>query len=390
MRTFALVFLLVFCASSTCIYCQEQIATTILLRNPSFEDMPRNSMVPIGWTDCGWPSETPPDIQPDPLNQFRVTMAAQNGNTYIGMVVRDNDTWERIGQELSEPMIGGLCYSFRIHLARSRVYLSQSRVTHQAANYVTPTKLRIHGGYDLCDRKEIIGETELVSNYDWKEYLLKLQPSEDYTHLVFEVFYRTPVLIPYNGNLLMDNASPLRPISCDEPLSDEPVVLINEQQGLKPEPVIRNVDTNTKTPEPIKPQKPEVKKYRLGETETELIVDAIFQINNIRFKANSADIDPISEMALDEIVGFLNQNPDVSIEVGGHASSQATPQFARELSTNRAKSVVEYLRINGIATNRIYPKGYGNSRRVCNEPTDECQRKNQRVEVKILSLKQNN
>lgn len=390
MRTFALVFLLVCCASWTDIHSQAQTATTILLRNPSFEDMPRNSMPPVGWIDCGWPGETPPDIQPDPLNQFRVTMAAQDGNTYLGMVVRDNDTWERVGQELSEPMVGGQCYSFSIHLARSRVYLSQSRINHQPANYVTPTKLRIHAGYDLCDRKEIIGETDLVSNYDWEEYLLKLHPSEDYTHLVFEVFYRTPILLPYNGNLLLDNASPIRPIDCDEPLGKDPSVLIAFNQPDKPEPTIRKVNTNTKTPEASVSPKPEPKKYKLGETVAELSVDAVFQINNIRFKANSADIDPVSEMALDEIVGFLNQNPDVSIEVGGHASSQATPQFARELSTNRAESVVEYLRLNGIATNRIYPKGYGNTRRVCNDATAECQRRNQRVEVKILSIKKSN
>lgn len=387
MRTLALVFLLASVTTLPQLLGQDQTASTILLRNPSFEDMPRNSMVPIGWTDCGWPTETPPDIQPDPLNQFRVTMPAQEGNTYVGMVVRDNDTWERIGQELSKPLLGGQCYSFRIHLARSRVYLSQSRITHQAANYVTPTKLRIHGGYDLCDRKEIIGETDLVANYDWEEYLLKLQPSEDYTHLVFEVFYRTPVLIPYNGNLLLDNASPLRPINCNEPLSaDNPLVLIEPKEPEKPEPVVRNVDTSTKTPVSPTPPKPEAKKYKLGETVAELSVDAVFQINNIRFKANSADIDPVSEMALDEIVGFLNQNPDVAIEVGGHASSQATPQFARELSTNRAKSVVEYLRMHGVATNRLYPKGYGNTRRVCNEASAECQRRNQRVEVKILSI----
>ncbi len=386
MRSLALVFILSCCTALPSLWGQQREATTIVLRNPSFEDMPRNSMPPIGWVDCGWVTETAPDVQPDPMNQFRVTMAAQDGNTYLGMVVRDNDTWERVGQELSEPLVGGQCYAFRIHLARSRVYLSQSRITNQPANYVTPTKLRIHAGYDLCDRREIIGETDLVTNYDWQEYKLKLSPTKDYTHLVFEVFYRTPVLLPYNGNLLLDNASPLRPIECDKAIDEVPTVLIADNTNTKPEPVVRKIDTATKTPEPMQPIAPEAKKIKLGQTVAAVTVNTVFQINDITFRANSADIEPISEMALDEIVGFLNQNPSVAVEIGGYASSQATPQFAREISVARAEKVVEYLRLHGISTKRLYPKGYGNTRRLCNEATAECQRRNQRVEVKILSL----
>ena len=68
--------------------------SVIKLLNPSFEDIPRNSRAPMGWTNCGFPAETPPDVHPDPMNQFQVGMTPQNGSTYLGMVVRDNDTWE--------------------------------------------------------------------------------------------------------------------------------------------------------------------------------------------------------------------------------------------------------------------------------------------------------
>ena len=95
----------------------------IRLTNPSFEDMPRHSQAPIGWKDCGFPSESPPDIQPDPLGQFQVSKAAYHGGTYLGMVVRDNDTWERVSQKLSSPIQNGVCYSFSLLSSRIGVYI---------------------------------------------------------------------------------------------------------------------------------------------------------------------------------------------------------------------------------------------------------------------------
>lgn len=75
---------------------------TIQLTNPSFEDVPRHSRVPRGWYDCGFPGESAPDTQPDPT--FQVNKAAADGETYLGLVVRDNDTWESISQKLTRPV----------------------------------------------------------------------------------------------------------------------------------------------------------------------------------------------------------------------------------------------------------------------------------------------
>ncbi|MEM9834900.1 MAG: OmpA family protein [Bacteroidota bacterium] len=363
-------------------------ATPIQLRNPSFEDMPRNSMPPIGWTDCGWTTETAPDVQPDPLNQFRVTMQAQDGNTYLGMVVRDNDTWERVGQELNEPMMAGQCYAFRIQLARSRVYLSQSRIDNRPANYVTPARLRIWGGYDLCDRNSIIGETGLISNFNWQEYKLKLKPQEDFSHIILEVFYRSPTLIPYNGNLLLDNASPLVPMDCEEEIPPS-VVMIDEPPLIEPAPesiTKKGVESSGPTENPTPEPEPAIKTYKLGETEAKIALNTVFQVPEITFKSNSAEIALNSRRALEDIIGFLRTNPEVFVEIGGHASSQAGDLYAKQISLSRAKAVVKYLEQNGIDSNRLTPFGYGKQRRLCMEKTDACRRRNQRVEVKIIQL----
>jgi outer membrane protein OmpA-like peptidoglycan-associated protein len=368
----------------------------IFLRNPSFEDMPRNSSPPRGWTDCGGHGETPPDVHPDPEFLFKVGMAAQHENTFLGMVTRDTETYESVGQQLSSPLKAGQCYRFDIQLARSRVYLSMSRVTRQPTNYVTPIKLRVFGGYSVCDLGQLLGESELVDNYDWENYSIKLSPEDDFTHIVLEAYYKQPSLLPYNGNILLDNAQPLRPIDCDDVfamIAGKPFVGSPEQQPTDPDegiittPVIPRGGNRPNPPPPVLNTPPKEPTVRLGKTEAILKEGQIFSIEKISFKANSAELEDESEEALEEIVGFMQQNESVIVEIGGHASRMATNKYADQLSTNRAKTVVSYLMSRRIEIKRLLPKGYGNNRPVCFEGTKECNRQNQRVEVKILKVK---
>jgi outer membrane protein OmpA-like peptidoglycan-associated protein len=371
----------------------------IFLRNASFEDMPRNSSPPRGWTNCGAPGETPPDVHPDPEFLFKVGMAAQHENTFLGMVTRDTETFESVGQQLGIPFKAGQCYRFDIQLARSRVYLSMSRVTRQPTNYVTPIKLRVFGGYSVCDRAQLLGESALVGNYDWENYTIKLSPEDDFTHIVLEAYYKQPSLLPYNGNILLDNAQPLRPIDCD----DEAALLTSDRDlvanGSEPEPQDpdRLIVTSPVTPrgggrpEPQQPivnppkQEPTV---RLGKTEAILKEGQIFSIEKISFKANSWELEDESEEALEEIVGFMQQNETVIVEIGGHASRMATNKYADQVSENRAKAVVSYLKSRRIGFERLLPKGYGKNKPVCLDDTKDCNRQNQRVEVKILKMKE--
>lgn len=367
-----------------------QEAVPIVLNNPSFEDMPRHSKPPRGWQDCGFPGETAVDVQPDPMNQFQVRKAPQDGNTYLGMVVRDNDTWERVSQELSSPMVAEQCYEMRIHLARSEVYLSLSRINdNQRANYVTPAKLRIWGGFGDCDQAELIGETSLVTNYRWLEYIVKLEPSQNYTHILFEAFYNTPTLFPYNGNVLVDNASALVPIPCEPALAVQvpPTRNVPDYEP-EPDPEVTPV-TPAPTPEPATPaptsrptprQQVDITKA----TSADLKVGRVFQIETITFAPDKAEFTPESREMLNEIYNFLVDNPSVVIEVGGHASSLATEYYAQQISTERAKAVVRYLQQRGIDPGRLSAKGYGNKVRIATDDTPEGRRKNQRVEIKIL------
>lgn len=365
----------------------------IFLRNPSFEDMPRNSQPPRGWTNCGFPGETPPDVQPDPKFEFRVSKPAFAGNTYLGMVTRENETYESVGQQLGQPMKADQCYEFRVHLARSEVYLSRSRKTNQPSNYVTPIKLRIFGGYSICDRGELIGESALVDNYDWQEYRFEIKPGDAYTHIILEAYYKQPIMFPYNGNVLVDNAQPLRPINCGTDLSlpyEEPldaVTITDPDEQIQVQPVVPRSGTQPSPANPVGQAPPKEPTVRLGRTEATLKEGQVFAIENITFKANSAELEEASEDALQEIVGFLQDNDDIIVEIGGHASRRASSTFANDLSTNRAKTVVSYLKTYNIGFERMLPKGYGKNRPVCTSNDMECNRRNQRVEVKILKIR---
>ena len=187
-------------------------AGVIVLENPSFEGIPSEgkigSKLPDGWYDCGFPGETPPDLHPQPDGgAFQVTMKASDGKTYLGLVTRDNDTWEMVSQRLSQPLLAGNVYSFSLDLCRSLTYISASRSSNQAVNYATPVTLRIWGGKGYCEKDELLATSPLILNHDWKKIAFEFAPMEDYRYLVFEVFFKEKATFPYNGNLLMDNAS---------------------------------------------------------------------------------------------------------------------------------------------------------------------------------------
>ncbi len=370
----------------------------IFLTNPSFEDMPRHSKPPRGWYDCGFENESPPDVQPS--GTFSVTKPAQEGSTYLGMVVRDNDTWEAVSQRLSRPLQKGQCYEFSIYMARSELYVSTSRITNETANYTTPAKLRIYGGFGYCDKQYLLAESSLVINTRWLEYRFKLEPIDDYTYLIFEAFYKTPTLFPYNGNILIDDASALTPINCDEELlaetprpEPEPEVAQTEEPAAppapaQPEPEVAATPPATPTPPAARPQAPEaeesisfsqVKRADLKEGTT-------IRIDKLFFEADKSVITPSSFEVLDEVYAFLEENDDVIVEIGGHTNGLPPDWYCDKLSTDRAKAVANYLSRKGIDRNRLQYKGYGKRKPVASDETEEGKRKNQRVEIKVIGF----
>ncbi|MBS1512510.1 MAG: OmpA family protein [Bacteroidetes bacterium] len=113
-------------------------------------------------------------------------------------------------------------------------------------------------------------------------------------------------------------------------------------------------------------------------------IGQVFRLNNVFFDFDKYNLRPESYVELDRVVKFLNDYPNVEIEMSAHTDSRGSDQYNFTLSDNRAKSVREYILSKGIAPSRIISQGYGETRPVATNDTDEGRQLNRRVEFKIL------
>ena len=84
-------------------------------------------------------------------------------------------------------------------------------------------------------------------------------------------------------------------------------------------------------------------------------------IENIFYDFDKATLRPESQKALDEMIKMLNDNPNVTIELGAHTDRKGSDQYNERLAQRRAQSVVDYLIAGGIEKERLEAKGYGES-----------------------------
>ncbi len=173
-------------------------AQRIDIANASFEGEPADATVPQGWMACQ--KGTTPDILP---GYWGVYDEASDGNTYVGLITRDNGSWETIGQRLPQPLVKGQCYTWSMDLAHSATY----------SGYSGPLRLRVYASKLKCRKDQLIYESPLIEHTEWKTYHLKFNPKEDYRYILLEAYHADPPF-SYKGNILLDR---LRPItSCDK------------------------------------------------------------------------------------------------------------------------------------------------------------------------------
>jgi len=110
------------------------------------------------------------------------------------------------------------------------------------------------------------------------------------------------------------------------------------------------------------------------------------RVEKLYFEADSATIQPASFAVLAEIQEFLLQHPNVIVEIGGHTNSLPEDEYCDRLSTSRARNVAEYLYTEGIPEKQITYKGYGKRQPIATNQTVDGRRRNQRVEIKIVSM----
>ena len=85
-------------------------------------------------------------------------------------------------------------------------------------------------------------------------------------------------------------------------------------------------------------------------------------IDNIFYEFDKATLTPESATSLNELVQLLENNPNVTIELGAHCDFRGRDAYNERLSQKRAESVVNYLIEHGIDAERLVAKGYGESK----------------------------
>lgn len=106
-------------------------------------------------------------------------------------------------------------------------------------------------------------------------------------------------------------------------------------------------------------------------------------LKNIFFDFDKYDLKEKSKPELQKIIRFLQENPTVHIEIGGHTDNAGSAVYNQQLSEKRAQAVYRYLVNAGIDMRRLSAKGYGASRPVDTNDTDEGRQANRRIEFTV-------
>jgi len=185
----------------------------IKLENPSFEGTPMVAKAPDGWENCGFKGDFASDILPGyRTNFFGVNSFPYDGNTYVGMVMRGDSTWESLSQKLPKPFEKDSIYRFSIFAAQSDVYTSISRTTGQSIEHIVPGVIRVWGGMSGCDHAQLLGQTELINHFEWLEYIFEFKAEDKWASLTLEAYYDDRRVFPYAGNVLIDFCSDIQKI----------------------------------------------------------------------------------------------------------------------------------------------------------------------------------
>lgn len=110
------------------------------------------------------------------------------------------------------------------------------------------------------------------------------------------------------------------------------------------------------------------------------------RLNNINFGTNSAELASESFPELDRVIHLMKDNPNIVIEIAAHSDNVGSKWYNQNLSEKRAQSVVGYLLDFEVPKERIVAKGYGMSKPMVPNTSEENRALNRRVEFKIIDI----
>ncbi len=113
-------------------------------------------------------------------------------------------------------------------------------------------------------------------------------------------------------------------------------------------------------------------------------INKVLEVQQITFAPSSADIDDVARVSIDNIAEILKLCQDVPMEVGGHTDSQGREVMNLALSQARAEAVVNALLARRVLTSNLTAKGYGETRPIADNGTEEGRNANRRIEFRLI------
>src|ERR1022692_1288081 len=104
-------------------------------------------------------------------------------------------------------------------------------------------------------------------------------------------------------------------------------------------------------------------------------------IYGVLFDFNKSTLQPSSDAALQPVATMLAADKTLKVEIQGHTDNVGADAYNQTLSESRAKAVVTWLMQHGVAADRLTAKGYGKTKPVADNGSDEGRAKNRRVEI---------
>ncbi len=127
--------------------------------------------------------------------------------------------------------------------------------------------------------------------------------------------------------------------------------------------------------------------YDINFVLNQMLKNVEYKIENIYYDLDKYDLRPESIVELDKIVALLKANPEVAIQINSHTDERASGEYNRVLSNNRAKSVVDYLILQGISSSRLAWQGWGKTAMVYQHARNEDEHQaNRRTTFNIVNF----
>ncbi|HWS16788.1 MAG TPA: OmpA family protein, partial [Candidatus Elarobacter sp.] len=109
----------------------------------------------------------------------------------------------------------------------------------------------------------------------------------------------------------------------------------------------------------------------------------IVSMSDVLFDFNQATLKPGAKLRLAKVSGIILAYPDLKLEIDGFTDNKGTPQYIMTLSDKRAKAVSYFLIGQGVGSDAVNTKGFGESNPVASNATAAGRQQNRRVELVV-------